>query len=213
MGDTPGSGIWNWPNASASSSPSRASNPSVYAGLHSHDDGVIHMEPVTSDEAGKNATVGTYFDFGGWKLSSTGYSFLGTTVKNGDKCGNSTGTLQWEVGSGTAPTASRSTPVQTGNPRSYKLFDGDIVSDRVPAAGQVDREHRRPAVGEEPRQRVERRDCAPDRHRDDRAADSRPDDQARDRHDGDTRQGDTDDHAETLKAVVLVGGEGTRLRP
>jgi hypothetical protein len=127
MGDTPGSGIWNWPNASASNSPSRASNPSVYAGLHSHDDGVIHMEPVTSDEAGRNATVGTYFDFGGWKLSSTGYSFLGTTVKNGDKCGNSTGTLQWEVGKWNGTNGKQKYTVQTGNPGSYKLFDGDIV--------------------------------------------------------------------------------------
>jgi len=127
MGDTPGSGIWNWPNATSSGSPSRASNPSVYAGMHSHDDGVIHMEPVTSDEAGKNATVGTYFDFGGWKLSSSGYTFLGTTVKNGDKCGTSPGTLQWELGKWDGTNGKQKYTVQSGNPRSHKLLEGDIV--------------------------------------------------------------------------------------
>jgi hypothetical protein len=127
MGDTPGSGIWNWPNANSSSQPSRASNPSVYAGMHSHDDGVIHMEPATSVEAGKYATVGPYFDFGGWKLSSTGYSFLGTTVKNGDKCGTTTGTLTWELGKWDGTTGKQKYTVQTGNPAKYKLFDADIV--------------------------------------------------------------------------------------
>jgi hypothetical protein len=127
MGDTPGSGIWNWPNANSSSQPSRASNPSVYAGMHSHDDGVIHMEPATSDEAGKNATVGTYFDFGGWKLSATGYTFLGTTVKNGDKCGATTGTLTWELGKWDGTSGKQKYTVQTGNPRKYKLLEGDIV--------------------------------------------------------------------------------------
>jgi hypothetical protein len=95
--------------------------------MHSHDDGVIHMEPVTSDEAGKNATVGTYFDFGGWKLSSSGYTFLGTTVKNGDKCGTSTGTLQWELGKWDGTNGKQKYTVQSGNPHSYKLLEGDIV--------------------------------------------------------------------------------------
>ena len=130
MGDTSGSGIWNWPNANAQSQPSRASNPNVYAGLHSHDDGVIHMEPLVSEEAGKNATVGLYFDFGGWKLSSTGFSFLGTTVKNGDKCGTKAGTLQWEVGTWDGDTTGKTKQkytVKTGNPAKYKLHQYDIV--------------------------------------------------------------------------------------
>jgi hypothetical protein len=31
--------------------------------VHSHDDGVIHMEPAVSSEAGRNATVGLYFAY------------------------------------------------------------------------------------------------------------------------------------------------------
>jgi hypothetical protein len=131
MGDNSAKpGTWNWPNATPTGSPARASNTNVYAGLHSHDDGVIHMEPAVSEEAGKNATVGKYFDFGGWKLSSSGFSFLGTTVKNGDKCGTATGTLQWEVGTWDGDTTGKvkqTYKVMTGNPASYKLKQYDIV--------------------------------------------------------------------------------------
>ncbi len=130
MGDSSGTGVWNWPTATPSGSPSRASNPNVYAGLHSHDDGVIHMEPQVSEEAGKNATVGKYFDFGGWKLSSTGYTFLGTTVKNGDKCAGKPGTFQWEVGTWDGDTTGKvkqKYTVKSGDPAKYKLLQYDIV--------------------------------------------------------------------------------------
>jgi hypothetical protein len=98
--------------------------------MHSHDDGVIHMEPAVSAEAGKNSTVGLYFQYGGWKLSETGYSFLGTTVKNGDKCGSAPGTLQWETaawdGNPNASAKQRYT-VQHGNPAKYKLHNDEVV--------------------------------------------------------------------------------------
>jgi hypothetical protein len=130
MGDTPGSGVWVWPAATPSGTPARASNTNVYAGLHSHNDGVIHMEPLVSEEAGKNATVGKYFEFGGWKLSATGYSFLGTTVKNGDTCAGKPGTLQWEVGRWDGDTTGKTKQtytVKTGDPSKYKLLQYDIV--------------------------------------------------------------------------------------
>jgi hypothetical protein len=127
MSDGSGAGVWNWPITTSSGTPGRASNSSVYAGLHSHDDGVIHMEPLVSEEAGRNATIGRYFQFGGWKLSATGFTFLGTTVKNGDKCGNGVGTLQWELGKWDGTSGKQKYTVQSGNPASYKLYQGDIV--------------------------------------------------------------------------------------
>jgi hypothetical protein len=127
MSDGTGAGVWNWPNANTAGNPARASNTSVYAGLHSHDDGVIHMEPLVSEEAGKNATVGLYFTFGGWKLSSTGFSFLGTTVKNGDKCGTGTGTVQWELARWDLTSGKQKYTVETSNPAKYKMFQDDIV--------------------------------------------------------------------------------------
>jgi len=130
MGDSSGTGIWVWPASTPGGEPARASNTNEYAGLHSHDDGVIHMEPLVSAEAGRGATVGLYFQYGGWKLSSTGFSFLGTTVKNGDKCGNATGTLQWEVATwngNTATNAVQKYTVESGNPAKYKLYQYNIV--------------------------------------------------------------------------------------
>ncbi len=117
MSDGTGKGVWQWPAATPQGEPARANDPNTYAGLHSHDDGIIHMEPATPDEAGMNATLGRYFEFGGWKLSATGFTFLGTTRTNGDKCGMKPGTLQWWVNG----------KAHTGDPAAYKLYDRDVV--------------------------------------------------------------------------------------
>jgi len=49
---------WKWPPGNtAQGAPARAgSNGRKYAGLHSHDDGLIHMEAASSDETGAHAT-------------------------------------------------------------------------------------------------------------------------------------------------------------
>ena len=58
----------------------------VYAGLHTHGDGLIHFEPATSEDAGDSATVGRYFTYSGWKLSASSFTFLGVSEKDGDRC-------------------------------------------------------------------------------------------------------------------------------
>ena len=91
----------------------------TYAGLHSHGDGLIHMEPSTSDEMGRFATVGQYFKFAGFKISATSISFAGTVnEKNGDKCNGKPGVLRWEVNG----------REMHGNPGSYKIFNGDVIA-------------------------------------------------------------------------------------
>jgi hypothetical protein len=90
------------------------------------------MEPSASDEAGRNATVGKYFQFGGWKLSSTSYDFLsgsgGAKVKNGDQCNGQPGELQWGVAKFNGDVKKPQTVVaKTGNPADYKLYNDDIV--------------------------------------------------------------------------------------
>jgi hypothetical protein len=129
VGDSTGEGLWQWPVATPQGSPGRANNSQVYAGLHSHADGIIHMEPTTSEDAGRHATLGKYFDYGGWKLSSTGYDFLGTKVSNGDKCGTGAGELQWAVArwDGTDPPGPQKYTVKSGNPADYKLNQGDVI--------------------------------------------------------------------------------------
>jgi hypothetical protein len=107
-------GTWtpNWLTPVAPAGTANAGGPVragslTYAGLHSHGDGLIHMEPQTSDEMGKSATLGRYFKFAGFTLNATEIKFgtldPSTTVseKNGDKC--------------------------DGNPASYKIFNGDVI--------------------------------------------------------------------------------------
>jgi hypothetical protein len=127
MGDGSGNGIWAWPYATPQGAPARADNTNVYAGIHSHGDGIIHMEPAEAWDAGMNTTVGRYFDYGGWKLSSDGYTFLGATVKNGDKCGAAPGTLQWAIGKWDGTSATQRMTVERGDPSEYKLYNDDIV--------------------------------------------------------------------------------------
>jgi hypothetical protein len=127
LGDQTGKGIWLWPATTDQGYPARFGT-NQYAGLHSHDDGIIHMEPVSTDESGNNATVGRYFQFGGWKLSATGYTFLNTTVQNGDKCGSQPGVLRWETAKFNGNVNGAQSYVEhTGNPANFKLNNGDIV--------------------------------------------------------------------------------------
>jgi hypothetical protein len=132
LGDGTGDGVWAWPAATPSGSPARFNNTNIYAGLHSHADGIIHMEPQVNEEAGKNATIGKYFEFGGWDVSSSGYDFLGTKRQNGDKCGDKPGKLSWGVAQ-MDPTASDATTkkykfdVRDGDPGSFKLTNDNIV--------------------------------------------------------------------------------------
>ena len=130
-----------WPISSASRSIGRKDNPSIYAGLHTHvladgtGDGIVHLEPAASDEAGRNATIGRYTKFAGWKLNGSSMSLWpgkdGKAIKykNGDKCdkGKKVGKIRWSVGrkSESGPTKMVE---QKGNPADYKLYDDDVVA-------------------------------------------------------------------------------------
>ena len=51
----------------------RSGSGNLSAGIHSHGDGLMHIHPHVSSEAGNSATVGRFFDYGGWDLDSTGF--------------------------------------------------------------------------------------------------------------------------------------------
>jgi hypothetical protein len=110
-------GIWYWPAHTPSGEPALAADPSRYAGLHSHGDGLIHIEPGGPAEEGRNATLGLYFREGGWKISQRGFTFLSTRVQNGDECDGAPGKLRWYV-NGTQ---------YTGDPADYRIADGDVI--------------------------------------------------------------------------------------
>jgi hypothetical protein len=111
-----GGSTWPTPTDATTGSPARADG-GGYAGLHSHQDGLIHMEPQSSDDTGNSANIGTYFKENGFQLSATHVKFVTADLNNGDKCANAPGTLHWLVNG----------KERTGNPANYVLHDHDWV--------------------------------------------------------------------------------------
>ncbi len=70
----------------------------IMGGIHTHSDGVLHVEPRTSSEGGTNATFGRFLTAGGWSTSQDSLSlWTGPASKparvdytNGDKCPSGT---------------------------------------------------------------------------------------------------------------------------
>jgi hypothetical protein len=101
----------------------RVSQSGIRAGLHSHGDGLIHAHPYSGDESGKNATVGRFFKWGGWKLDTdTIQAWDGQEHQDGDKCGEGKDAKKAEV------RWSVNDEEQKGNPASYKLRDQDVIA-------------------------------------------------------------------------------------
>jgi len=116
---------WPWPPGNVTSTasagagaPARAGTGGlIYAPLHSHGDGLIHIEPQVNSDGGNHATLGAYFRYGGWKLNATSINFVIVDEKNGNKCGGKPGVLRWAVNG----------KEQHGDPSKYKLNQGDVV--------------------------------------------------------------------------------------
>jgi hypothetical protein len=98
---------------------SQFDNPSLYAGIHTHDDGIIHMEPQSSADTGANATVGNFAEFGGWDLGSDSFeTWTGKAQRNGDTCPDGqAGTVRWAVNG----------KEREGDPGDLAPGDGDVV--------------------------------------------------------------------------------------
>src|SRR5882672_7151130 len=112
-----GGGAWSTPVGGPNGTTPVQVNSNVYAALHSHQDGLIHMEPQTSADTGAAATLGNYFKWNGFELSSTHVKFVRADVKNGDKCGTATGTLHWLVNG----------KEHLGDPSQYRLRENDWI--------------------------------------------------------------------------------------
>lgn len=96
----------------------------TYAGLHTHADGLIHFEPEASDDVGSHATVGRYFTYNGWSVSSTSFAYdKGVKESNGDTCPGANGqpgakgTLTWAVNG----------KLHSGNLGGYAPHNGDRI--------------------------------------------------------------------------------------
>jgi hypothetical protein len=132
-------GEWLGP-APAFEKPFDSPNQQANAGVHSHADGLIHTHPFVVSEQGTNATIGKFFDYGGWGLTSDSIDLGGansthsqwagpksdpkqTQWSNGDTCpfGQYKGKkveLRWAVDG----------KEQHGNPADHHQQDGETVA-------------------------------------------------------------------------------------
>jgi len=119
------------------------------AGIHSHGDGLMHIHPFQVDESGKNATVGKFMTYGGWKLSSDSMTLWdGKTHRNGQECpagsnyeaaAAATSTTAAGADASTSTTMATTAQkafivwtvngkVQSGDPAKYRPKNGDIIA-------------------------------------------------------------------------------------
>lgn len=95
--------------------------PANLIGLHTHGDGIIHVEPQDGvQDTGKNANLGRFIGgYQGLKLTRDSITVLNQTFKNGDKCPDSDKTGKVVV-------------VKNG-----KTVVGDPAKERVPKDGWI----------------------------------------------------------------------------
>jgi hypothetical protein len=130
----------DWVTTKAAEFETKADNPGIRVGIHSHGDGLIHIHPFNSSESGNNATVGRFMNYAGYSVSSTSFDLWpgadGKKVqeKNGDQCTlpdgtKKSGTLTWYVNA----------KKQSGDPAGYRPKDHDkIVLVFAPAGTTLD---------------------------------------------------------------------------
>lgn len=98
---------------------SSAANPNVTPGIHAHGDGLIHIHPFVTGEAGKRATVGKFLEYAGLDASSDSFTMNdGQTHKTGDECDGKPATVRWSLNG----------EEQGGNISSYHPKDQDVIA-------------------------------------------------------------------------------------
>lgn len=84
-------------------------------GIHTHNDGIIHMHPFTRAVSGSKATFGVFAETVGLSVSEDEIKVGDKTYKNGDKCGDKEGRLRVLLNGKERP----------GDPKDIRLQDRD----------------------------------------------------------------------------------------
>jgi hypothetical protein len=88
-------------------------------GLHTHADGLIHIEPRSTRETGVNATVGRFADGVGLEVTEESMELPdGTTYRDGDQCGGDPAEVR----------ILRDGQVVDGDPDELRLRDGGTLA-------------------------------------------------------------------------------------
>ena len=86
------------------------------SGIHTHNDGVIHIHPFTSAASGSKATLGVFTRTVGMTLTSDSVKLPGgKEYSDGDKCGGKPGRLRVLLNG----------EERSGDPKDIRLRDGD----------------------------------------------------------------------------------------
>lgn len=94
--------------------------------LHSHSDGLIHIEPISTAYTGERATFGAFLEGVGAELADGEYSAQGSTFSEGpEACDGEPATLQLMVWDSAAD--EQGTLVE-GDPAAYRLEDGQLLT-------------------------------------------------------------------------------------
>lgn len=103
------------------------SQPPTLIGLHTHNDGLIHIEPQNSQDTGKGATLGRFVTGQpGFKLETGEMEYPGVKkVKDGMKCGDKEATLQMWVWDNPQDEKGRVIP---GDPRRVRIRDNMLLT-------------------------------------------------------------------------------------
>lgn len=104
-------------------------------GIHTHQDGLMHMHPFISRVAGKNANLAAFAEDVGMDLSDTSIEAPGIERENGDECGSEPGRLRlltWDGPGDDSPS------VRTKDLDRYAPPDGSVwVLAFAPADAEV----------------------------------------------------------------------------
>ena len=182
-------------------------------GIHTHDDGIVHIHPFVSRAAGKNAKLGVFFDTVDVKVSSTELRLPGQdTKKNGQKCGDDDANVQVKIWPNRNPDTEGT--LFKGDPGDVRLEDNQLITVAfVPDGTEIPKPPSEPTARQPQRRRHHagaRR--ADHHHRRPRRGHHHGDDPSPGFHHHPARDDDAAGPV-TLQAVVLLGGIGTRLRP
>jgi hypothetical protein len=96
------------------------SNPRATAGVHSHGDGLIHIHPFVSAEAGEHATVGRFLAYGGWSADEDGFAVWDATGVHTeeDGCDGEPAQVRWSVNG----------QERRGDISDYRPRDQDVIA-------------------------------------------------------------------------------------
>lgn len=87
-------------------------------GIHTHDDGIVHIHPFTRAVSGRKATFGVYAETVGLKVSDKRVQVPGgKNYSNGDSCGERKGNIKVYLNG----------KERTGDPKKIRLRDRDLL--------------------------------------------------------------------------------------